>query len=170
MYSEKATKLCKIFTLLLSYVVPVKSKVKISQNFVAFSEYMNFNTIIFYHLYLLGLTKYVRTDAMTLQFPIKGDFTLNRFHDVTNVTKSREKVTHVTCGFNPYTNKVVQLSIFQKPLRFNYHVTHSSQITAFSDRIISKVLVTDMTQRSNLGTNTVAVIYFKWQKKLESNK
>ena len=29
-YSEKATKFCKIFTLLLSYVVPVKCKVKIS--------------------------------------------------------------------------------------------------------------------------------------------
>ena len=41
-YSEKATKFCEIFTLLLSYVVPVKSKVKISQNFVAFSDYMNF--------------------------------------------------------------------------------------------------------------------------------
>ena len=41
-YSEKATRFCKIFTLLLSYVVPVKSKVKISQRFVAFSEYMNF--------------------------------------------------------------------------------------------------------------------------------
>ena len=42
-YSEKATKFCEIFTLILSYViVPVKSKVKISQNFVAFSEYMNF--------------------------------------------------------------------------------------------------------------------------------
>ena len=41
-YSEKATKFCEIFTLLLFYVVPVKSKVKISQNFVAFSEYMNF--------------------------------------------------------------------------------------------------------------------------------
>ena len=27
----------------MSYVVPVKSKVQISQNFVAFSEYMNFN-------------------------------------------------------------------------------------------------------------------------------
>ena len=26
------------------YLVPVKSKVKISQNFVAFSEYMNFKT------------------------------------------------------------------------------------------------------------------------------
>ena len=41
-YSEKAAKFCEIFTLLLSHVVPVKSKVKISQNFVAFSEYMNF--------------------------------------------------------------------------------------------------------------------------------
>ena len=41
-YSEKATKFCEIFTLFLSYVVPVKSKVKISQNFVAFLEYMNF--------------------------------------------------------------------------------------------------------------------------------
>ena len=38
MYTEKATKFCKIFTLLLFYVVPVKGKVKISQNFVAFSE------------------------------------------------------------------------------------------------------------------------------------
>ena len=35
----------KIFTLLLSYVVPVKSKVKISKNFVAFSEYMNFSML-----------------------------------------------------------------------------------------------------------------------------
>ena len=41
-YSEKATKFCKTFTLLLSYVVPVKSKVKIFQNFLAFSRYMNF--------------------------------------------------------------------------------------------------------------------------------
>ena len=42
-YSEKATKFCEMSTILLSYVVPVKSKVEISQNFVAFSEYMNFN-------------------------------------------------------------------------------------------------------------------------------
>ena len=44
-YSEKATKFCEIITLLLSYVVPVKSKVKILQNFVAFSEYMNFKSM-----------------------------------------------------------------------------------------------------------------------------
>jgi hypothetical protein len=42
MYSEKATKFCEISTVDLSYVVPVKSTVEISQNFVAFSEYMNF--------------------------------------------------------------------------------------------------------------------------------
>ena len=41
-YSEKATKFWKILSLLLSYVVPVKSKVKSSQDFVAFSAYMNF--------------------------------------------------------------------------------------------------------------------------------
>jgi len=33
-------KFCKISTLILSYVVPVQSKVEISQNFVAFSEFM----------------------------------------------------------------------------------------------------------------------------------
>ena len=43
MYSEKATKIFEISTIPLSYVVPVKSKVEISQNFVAFSEYKNFN-------------------------------------------------------------------------------------------------------------------------------
>ena len=41
-YSEKVTKFCEIFSLLLSYLVPVKSKVKISQNFLAFLECMNF--------------------------------------------------------------------------------------------------------------------------------
>ena len=41
-YSEKATKFCKIFTVDLSYVVMVKSTVEILQNFVAFSEYINF--------------------------------------------------------------------------------------------------------------------------------
>ena len=44
-YSEKVTKFGKIFTLLLAYAVTVKSKVKILQNFVAFSEYMNFKSV-----------------------------------------------------------------------------------------------------------------------------
>ena len=40
-YSEKATKFCEICPLLLTVCTVVKSK-KISQSFVAFSEYMNF--------------------------------------------------------------------------------------------------------------------------------
>ena len=49
-YSEKATKFSEIFELLLSYVVPVKSTVKISQNLVGFSEYMNFTNNSFVEL------------------------------------------------------------------------------------------------------------------------
>ena len=43
-YSEKGTKFCEIFTLHLTGTTQDKSKVKISQNFVAFSEYMNFKS------------------------------------------------------------------------------------------------------------------------------
>ena len=42
-FSEKATSCCEISIVDLSYLVPVKSTVEISQNFVAFLEYMNFN-------------------------------------------------------------------------------------------------------------------------------
>ena len=57
-YSEKATKFCKISTLLLSYVVPVKCKVEISQNFEAFSEYMNINRKTFLKLKMLIQDEY----------------------------------------------------------------------------------------------------------------
>ena len=43
-YSEKAKKICEISDLLLSVCTVDKSKVEISRNFVAFSEYTNFNT------------------------------------------------------------------------------------------------------------------------------
>ena len=42
-YSEKATKFYEICSLLLTVCTVVKSKGKISQNFVAISEYMNFS-------------------------------------------------------------------------------------------------------------------------------
>ena len=41
-YYEKVTKICEISTLLLSVCTVDKSKVEISQNFVAFSDYTNF--------------------------------------------------------------------------------------------------------------------------------
>ena len=46
-YSEKATKFCEIFPLLLTVCTAVKNKGKILQNFVAFSEYMNFTNTSF---------------------------------------------------------------------------------------------------------------------------
>ena len=45
-YSEKVTNFCEIFALLLTGTTLDKSKVKISQNLVAFSKYMNFNYCI----------------------------------------------------------------------------------------------------------------------------
>ena len=45
-YSEKATKYCKISTVDLTVTIQDKSTVKISQHFVAFSEYMNFKAVI----------------------------------------------------------------------------------------------------------------------------
>ena len=44
-YSEKATKFCKISTVDLTVTTLDKSKVEISQSFVAFSEYMNLNIL-----------------------------------------------------------------------------------------------------------------------------
>ena len=44
-YSEKGTKFCKIFPLLLTLCTVVKSEGKILLNFVAFSEYMNFKKL-----------------------------------------------------------------------------------------------------------------------------
>ena len=55
-YFENATQFCEIYTLLLSYVVPVKNKVEIAQNFVAFSEYMSMIFKITYTHYVLRAT------------------------------------------------------------------------------------------------------------------
>ena len=63
-----ATKFCEIFLLLLSYVVPVKSKWKISQNFVAFSEYINFT-----HLLLLLLMAFPILFIYCFSFYLQDD-------------------------------------------------------------------------------------------------
>ena len=65
-FSEKATKFCDIFTLLLSTVHTVKSKLKISQNFVAFSEYMNFKC--------LNCMIVRRCDGWSRLWPLTSDF------------------------------------------------------------------------------------------------
>ena len=62
-HSDKAT-FCEISSLLLSNVVPVKSKVDISQNFVAISEYMNFNWLGLIVLWVIMIFD-GRSDAFT---------------------------------------------------------------------------------------------------------
>ena len=47
-FSEKATKFCEISTVDLTITKEDKSEVEILQNFVAFSEYMNFITCLLY--------------------------------------------------------------------------------------------------------------------------
>ena len=76
-YSEKATKFWKIFTLLLPVCTVYKSKVKISHNFVAFSEYMNFTWgILSLHLYVkknsLANNKLVTMHIRECHFEIIG--------------------------------------------------------------------------------------------------
>ena len=58
-YSEKAKIFCEISTLLLSVCNVDKSKVEISQNFVAFSEYLNF---------MYKVTKYLTEMERTLVY------------------------------------------------------------------------------------------------------
>ena len=58
-HSEKVTNVCEISTMDLFYVVTVKSTVEISQNFVAFSEYMNFKVLDFSFTYNTTYTKVI---------------------------------------------------------------------------------------------------------------
>ena len=67
-YYEKATKFCKISTLLLSVCTIDKSKVEISQNFVAFSEYTNFTKYGSEILLFEGLGVILTFFEMTLEF------------------------------------------------------------------------------------------------------
>ena len=70
-YSEKATNFCQISTVDLSYVVTVKSTVEISQNFVAFSEYMNFTKTWFWS-YTTSTTNNFRQPEEYSDFPEDG--------------------------------------------------------------------------------------------------
>ena len=89
-YSEKATTFCEISTVDLSYVVPVKSTVEISQNFVDFSEYMNFknqsiwknsqnNLKTYYLLKVFQFNIYLHILLLLLIFPCRMNLFLGVF-------------------------------------------------------------------------------------------
>ena len=80
-YSEKATKFCKISTLNLTTVHKVKSKVEILHNFVAFSEYMNFKGhhkffLKFPDLYCLLLIQWYSANVKLKSGALKTDLFL----------------------------------------------------------------------------------------------
>ena len=83
-YSEKATKFCEISTLDLSYVVTVKSSVEILQNFVAFSEYMNFTNI-----QILFVT---RNATVVKTFQQRGSFSLGFCFGSRAIAKAQRKI------------------------------------------------------------------------------
>ena len=97
-YSEKATKFCEISTVDLSYVVLVKSTVEISQNFVAFSEYLNF-------------TKDLQTIQKSMTRVILG---LKRAHHI-NMWKESEKIKMLS---------VNQMSVYHTVLE-PYNITRN---------------------------------------------
>ena len=86
--SLQATKFCEISTLLLSRVHTDKSKVEISQNFVAFSEYMNFKcdsplallSIYFVFMFeIMFLFKKIRFNSMYFFLRLVFDYFSNWF-------------------------------------------------------------------------------------------
>ena len=95
-YSETATKCCEISTLDLSmevdlhdlsYVVTVKSTVEISQNFVAFSEYINFIKLYIFlkSKILLNETKEILKHSQCFVETTSSVFTIlhNKFSTIT---------------------------------------------------------------------------------------
>jgi hypothetical protein len=76
-------------TLILSYVVPVKSKVEISQNLVAFSEYMNFNKIKF-------VKHWVHEEVNFCLFIIS--FNISLFRDVDTIQEFTDILILDSCG------------------------------------------------------------------------
>ena len=74
-------------TFVLCNVVPVKSKVKISQNYVAFSEYMNFT----YLSYNLEYRLFVFQDIVFFKkFERKFYLTVSNFLKINNLSRERE--------------------------------------------------------------------------------
>ena len=70
-YSEEATKFCDIFPILSTTVHTVKNKGNILQNFVAFSEYMNFKKQQ-HHINIINLQLQTQVHFMSTAMPSLG--------------------------------------------------------------------------------------------------
>ena len=90
-YSERVTKFCEIFPLLLTVCTVVRSKRKISQNFVAFSEYMHFKNLLIFSTLVCYCHKYT--------------FTMDIFHPIHNFTLLTLVVTQIIAFITQLKNQ-----------------------------------------------------------------
>ena len=105
-YSEKATKFCKIFLLFLTLCTVVKSKGKISQNFEAFSEYMKFNKIT--SATSASLAR--RPLFITVTVKVRTSGGISSRSKVSSKTGSWPAFTLVRATFTYKKNKILDLS------------------------------------------------------------
>ena len=75
-YSENATKFCEIFLVLLTTVNTVKSKGKISQNFVVFLEYINFIDLFLTGRYTCSASNQIGTSEATAEVIVSSKYSL----------------------------------------------------------------------------------------------
>ena len=90
-YSEKATKFCEISTLDLTVCTVVKFKVEISQNYVAFSEYMD--SFFFGPLFIKSLENLIKTSKKTFSCLGKFLLELKKYMKIIALQQSCSSVT-----------------------------------------------------------------------------
>ena len=102
-YSEKATKFCKIST----FFSTDKSKVEISQNFVAFSEYMNFMLLGSSFIYV---STYIRFGVINWIDSI-SNIRQQYMYKFTKSAKGKKKITQFP-NRPPPTSPLFPLALF----------------------------------------------------------
>ena len=133
-YSEKATIFCKISTVNLSLVVTVKSTVEISQNFVTFSGYMNFNSKFGPSMN----SEYPSWKGLTVhkhgnQRPLKSKHHI-LWSLKTDKFKSKELFTTEMSGVHDYKNFTLNFPLLQEIESENKSLVNKQKISKFAWR------------------------------------
>ena len=149
-YSEKATKFCEIFILLLSYVVslPVNSKVKLSQDWT-------------WTIYNIILISHVNLDFFS--FKQKDIWPLSRCSTTNFWTRSSDFELHLI--FRHFESKIFSLFwfflIWWEIGKVSWKISCYSAYSAFNFRLSSAVVWTSssiITKLYNLGNSFVILL------------
>ena len=115
-YPEKATRFCKISTVDLTGTTQDKSMVEISQNFVAFSEYMNFKKNVFELQRLYIAFQIVSTEIVFIQLFFGSKITyifVRYFHTKFEIQKKSLNRIKIC----PFASSITDLEVYvQEPV------------------------------------------------------